>query len=128
MGAFNRLKVFLRRSEDGKLRIFDAETNNLARTEHGDYLDGGGYSDSESFVASCFVARVNEERAAIIPNCADDAGKPQWYADRGTLEFQGRLVRRVDRQARNVRAVLAAFQESGWPARIDDPLPGGKNQ
>ena len=38
------------------------------------------------------------------------------------------MVKRVYRDAPNQRLVLATFQESGWPERIDDPLPGRNGQ
>lgn len=52
------------RSTDGggTWRIVDEETNNLARDQHSDYLDGGGYPADEFFVAFCFASRINSER------------------------------------------------------------------
>ena len=55
---------------------------------------------------------------------------PQWCKDRGVLLLGGQVARRVSRpdQATNVVRILDAFEEEGWPPRIDDPLPGGRNQ
>ena len=53
---------------------------------------------------------------------------PSWDCDKGELSFRGQVVRTVSGQANNIRTLLDAFQEMNWPARIDDPLPGGKNQ
>jgi hypothetical protein len=53
--------------------------------------------------------------------------KPVWDKDRGTLEYDGQLVKRIKNlgPAKNVVAVLIAFEEAHWPQRIDDPLPEG---
>lgn len=34
------------------------------------------------------------------------------------------VVKRFQRTAPNQELVLAAFEEHGWPERVDDPLPG----
>jgi hypothetical protein len=49
--------------------------------------------------------------------------KPQWDAQRRELRFQGVVVKRFRKPAPNQELILAAFEESGWPPRIDDPLP-----
>lgn len=51
------------------------------------------------------------------------ADLPYWNADRGELTYCGHLVKHFDQKAKNQKAILAAFQEEGWPERIDDPLP-----
>ena len=50
-------------------------------------------------------------------------GVPTWDAERRLLSFNGRTVKHFKWAAANQEAILAAFQEEGWPARIDDPLP-----
>ena len=45
----------------------------------------------------------------------------------GVLYFAGRIVKRFPRAARNQEIVLCAFEEEGWPYRIDDPLPPSGN-
>jgi hypothetical protein len=52
---------------------------------------------------------------------------PAWNAATGELTLDGRVVRIVARRASNIRRILSAFQEEGWPPRIDDPRPGGEN-
>ena len=56
--------------------------------------------------------------------------RPIWDPERRELRYRGRLIRRVSgpNRAKNIVKVLTAFQESGWPPRIDDPLPNGRNQ
>jgi hypothetical protein len=48
---------------------------------------------------------------------------PLWDAKRRELRLDQRLLKRFRVPAPNQEAVLAAFQEEGWPNCIDDPLP-----
>lgn len=54
-----------------------------------------------------------------------NAARPRWDCLEGKLYWEGAVVREVVARAKNMRAVLDAFQEEGWPSRIDDPMPGG---
>jgi hypothetical protein len=54
------------------------------------------------------------------PHGADQV--PSWDTDRRTLFFGGQVVKRFRWRAINQEMILSAFQEEGWPARIDDPL------
>src|SRR5262249_7898670 len=49
--------------------------------------------------------------------------KPKWDPHRHGLTLGGKLIKRVRLPAFNQKAILAAFEEEGWPFRIDDPLP-----
>jgi hypothetical protein len=54
------------------------------------------------------------------------AGKPRlplWKPDLRELHYEAQLVKRFKVPAPNQERLLAAFQEEGWRARIDDPLP-----
>jgi hypothetical protein len=53
--------------------------------------------------------------------------RPRWNADTGELWFDGELIRSVKHpaQAKNIVRILAAFEESGWPPRVDDPITSG---
>jgi hypothetical protein len=59
------------------------------------------------------------------PNGGRRAGsaRPAWDADLRELWLGPVLVKRLLRPAPNQELLLAAFQEEGWPPRIDDPLP-----
>jgi len=46
-----------------------------------------------------------------------------WDSDRRELRVNGFLVKRFKLPSANQEAVLSAFEEDGWPPRIDDPLP-----
>jgi hypothetical protein len=57
---------------------------------------------------------------------ADDAllRKPRWDSSTRELWLGRQLIKRFTQPAPNQERILAAFQEEGWPRRIDDPLPG----
>jgi hypothetical protein len=83
------------------------------------------------FNRSCFV--LTEAGVAYAwALCVDGAGPPStngeeqarpcWDAGRQELRLGGVLVKRFKQPAPNQAKVLAAFEEEGWPERIDDPL------
>jgi hypothetical protein len=47
---------------------------------------------------------------------------PVWDDRRRTLFLKGQVVKRFRWVAANQQLILSAFQEEGWPIRIDDPL------
>ena len=49
--------------------------------------------------------------------------KPRWDGSQHELWLGSRLVRRYHRLAPWQEYLLAAFEECGWPERMDDPLP-----
>lgn len=49
--------------------------------------------------------------------------KPHWDPVRSELRYRDVVVKRFHKPAPNQELILAAFQESGWPRHIDDPLP-----
>jgi len=56
-----------------------------------------------------------------------DTRKPRWLKDRGELWFDGKVVRKIraTTRAKNVVAILVAFEELDWPSQIDDPITSG---
>ncbi len=48
---------------------------------------------------------------------------PIWDAERRVLAVNNTIVKQFKWIAANQQTVLCAFEEEGWPARIDDPLP-----
>ena len=48
--------------------------------------------------------------------------RPQYDAGSRELRWQGLVVKRLQRAGCNQQTVLEAFEQQGWPARIDDPL------
>jgi hypothetical protein len=69
--------------------------------------------------SSLFGARLGESQ-----------DKPEWVKGQGILRFRGEVVRRFrsGTVAKNCVKILDAFQEDGWPTRIDDPLDPHKHQ
>jgi hypothetical protein len=73
------------------------------------------------------------QRAALPglpdPRCGTDVGAllacelPRWTVEDRQLWFDGRLLKEFRQPAPNQTTLLAAFEEQGWPAHIDDPLP-----
>jgi hypothetical protein len=53
---------------------------------------------------------------------------PRWDRERRELWYGERLLKRYRRPAPHQEAILSAFQEEGWPSRIDDPLKPGKRK
>ena len=47
---------------------------------------------------------------------------PNWDANRRILTYDGHVIKRFRRPARNQSLILAAFQEEDWPIRIYDPI------
>ena len=54
--------------------------------------------------------------------------KPHWDPERKELRVGDVVVKHFKWMAVNQEAILAVFEEEGWPARIDDPLPPQLNQ
>ncbi|WP_145258554.1 hypothetical protein [Planctomycetes bacterium Pan216] len=60
---------------------------------------------------------------AVLTLSSESEGLPHWDSDRRVLRFDDVIVKRFKWPALNQEAILNAFHEEGWPARIDDPLP-----
>lgn len=59
---------------------------------------------------------------------ADSRLTPEWDAVRRQLRYRGKVIKRYRVPAQNQELVLTAFQESGWPEFIDDPLRPAADQ
>ncbi len=57
------------------------------------------------------------------PAAAESTDLPAWDKERGELRVGSELAKRLQPKARNQILILCAFQECGWPWRVDDPLP-----
>ena len=57
-----------------------------------------------------------------------DQAVPHWDAESRKLRVDGILVKRFKWLAANQEAILCAFEEEGWPEKIDDPLPPHREQ
>jgi hypothetical protein len=95
--------------------------------EHKQELTGGAAS-GRTFREEPLLIFHHRTRFALTAAGADFAGSrlddlPLW--DVGLREFRvgGRLIKYYRVPSPNQEGILAAFQEEGWPPRIDDPLP-----
>jgi hypothetical protein len=72
------------------------------------------------------VGRYEQLRRAIgEPITIHRCETPDWNSVSNELRFRGELVRTVSTRAVDPRRILDAFQNDGWPVRIDSPIPGG---
>jgi hypothetical protein len=55
-------------------------------------------------------------------------GIPVWDRDRQELRLGVVVIKRFKAPAPNQEAVLSAFEEEGWPIRVDDPIPPHRDQ
>jgi hypothetical protein len=83
-------------------------------------------------VALARQSRLSETLVAAAPapaaNCrlvvSDDAAhRPKWDHQRRQLRVGLDIVKEFKLPSPNQETVLMAFEEEGWPPRIDDPLP-----
>jgi hypothetical protein len=71
---------------------------------------------------------VPPAEATVSLNPQDVAGGeppsiPRWDAELRELWVGGKLVKQFRLPSPNQERILTAFEEEGWPPRIDDPLP-----
>ena len=66
-------------------------------------------------------AAVKLPSAAALP--IDAGNMPHWDHTDGTLYVGEQVIKRFRHRSPNQEIILTAFQEEGWPWRIDDPLP-----
>ena len=69
------------------------------------------------------LGQPNDRNHAVL----HDAAVPKWDRLRRELRVGVRIVKEYRRPAPNQETILAAFEEEGWPFRIDDPLPPHKD-
>lgn len=82
------------------------------------------FASSETNFASWGSSQSDPYRAAQVSGPAKrKALEPSWDAQRQELWYGGKLVKQYRIPSPNQVAILAAFEEESWPARIDDPLP-----
>jgi len=86
---------------------------------------------------AAYAARLTEDRISESIGALDQAVdlvgggvslKPCWDKSRRELRLRSLLIKRFKVPAPNQERVLDAFQEDGWPSRIDDPLPPSGNR
>lgn len=69
-----------------------------------------------------FADRIMARHAGAAPQPLSGV-RPKWNPDVRVLTWKDQTVKRFRTLAQSQELILAAFEESGWPPRIDDPLP-----
>jgi hypothetical protein len=88
-------------------------------------LSAIGAAWAEQLVREATQAAPSGERNGRSSPAGDS---PHWDADRREFSFRDQVLKRFRSPAPNQELVLTAFEEEGWPPRIDDPLPPHADQ
>jgi hypothetical protein len=91
-------------------------------------LTEAGIIESQSVCSELAGSTTNSLVASPDIWESDQSLVIDWDPEVRKLLLNGRLVKRFKWPAINQEAVLNAFQEEGWPSRIDDPLPPQPDQ
>ena len=87
------------------------------------YLAGIAMGNETMASAELNEGNVRQDDLALPNVELLDTTLPVWDVTRHELSLGGKLVKKFKWRAANQEAILSAFAEEGWPARIDDPLP-----
>jgi hypothetical protein len=68
------------------------------------------------------------EPGALTAGMLPAGPRPKWDRERQELRVGDVVVKQFKVPAANQERILAAFEEDGWPIRIDDPLPPAVEQ
>jgi hypothetical protein len=77
-----------------------------------------GFGSLKLTAKSCFVLAPAGER--LLPPIG---AVPRWDRELRKLWYGVLLVKEYRNPAESQETILSAFEEDGWPPRIDDPLP-----
>ena len=80
-----------------------------------------GYADAADGQGA--PSRIDPPAPMPLPPAVLPHLHPCWDRDRQELRVGAEIVKQFKVPAPNQEAILAAFQEEGWPHRIDDPIP-----
>lgn len=107
-------------------RCGEPEARRLDDAEAAEWLLRHGF-DPPADVARLAAASLFRPDApiqkSVSQGSSDDLPKPSWDSERRELLFRGVVCKRFRQPAPNQCRVLDAFEESGWPPCIDDPIP-----
>ncbi|GAB4158952.1 MAG: hypothetical protein Tsb009_36210 [Planctomycetaceae bacterium] len=53
--------------------------------------------------------------------------KPRWDREKSVLMYDGEEIRKIRPNAKKPIVILNAFEEDGWPLRIDSPIPSSED-
>jgi hypothetical protein len=82
-------------------------------------------------LGAAFVEQLSVEPSPSPPTRRPSSpvdASPRFLPDLRELRYGEQLVKRFKQPSPNQEIILVAFQEEGWPARIDDPLPPARDQ
>lgn len=88
-------------------------------------LTESGVVAARKLPASEAASAVPAKSAAhgLLEPLDEPAERPKWDEQRRQLRVGRALVKEFKLPSPNQETVLMAFEEEGWPPRIDDPLP-----
>jgi hypothetical protein len=94
-----------------------------AASQHAASLKAAGLK-----AASAAAPRPGSGAPPSTPEPASNGAKdvflrPHWNSDLRVVTYNNQIVKQFKLPSPNQTAILAAFEEEGWPTRIDDPLP-----
>ena len=98
---------------NAKARSFHPVANLSMTAETCFVLTASGLALARGHPVAGTAEAAAEERGTSLP-C--------WDVERRELRLGHEVVKRFRRPARNQEIILGAFQEDGWPPRIDNPL------
>jgi hypothetical protein len=81
--------------------------------------DAGMHLAGSSSAAPIFLRIADRFKAAR----SESATAPRWDVNDSILYFGDQVIKRYPRPSPNQQLILSAFEEEGWPRRVDDPLP-----
>lgn len=88
-------------------------------------LTRGGIAMAREVCSGDLVVESGGPRVGIcqIGAIDDVPGRPKWDHQRRQLRLGAQVVKEFKLPSPNQETVLMAFEEEGWPPRVDDPLP-----
>jgi hypothetical protein len=105
-------------------RMFEEPTPFMVLSRRSCFLLSDSGIAAATFQHAHGSGRSRSPQRVPAPSGMQDTGRrPQWDRESMELRFADVLVKRFRLPSPNQVAILDAFEEEGWPARIDDPLP-----
>lgn len=86
-------------------------------------LTDPGRSFAAAVVGKRFNLAMFQPPDEDAPLARERMPQPHWDRQRRELRLGDAVVKRFPNRSSNQEAILAAFEEEGWPRRVDDPLP-----
>lgn len=76
-----------------------------------------------AIATASYAAGSNGHGERVVHATASGGQRPKWDRERQELRVGEIVVKQYKVPAANQETILAAFEEEGWPVRLDDPLP-----